>query len=203
MIQAPRYTVRVRHLAAQKASLKDRVANLQIRTAGLRESLPVQVQRHEADRMARWRSELTAFQEQREMAFVVSYPGGVAIRSAPSVEAPCMGDVLHGNEAFWASERLGRLGEDTIYVKLRDGRGWVFENLNGTKVLSRVVPSLMSPSLMETPSDRTPPPAAEAVKGAKGVAPGTRMEDTRDCVTLHAEDLSPGSAVKSPSGCMR
>lgn len=51
----------------------------------------------------------------------------------------------HRPQAFWASERLGRLGEDTIYVKLRDRRGWVFENLDGKKVLQRVTPSSMGP----------------------------------------------------------
>lgn len=30
-----------------------------------------------------------------------------------------------------------------IYVKLRDGRGWVFETLNGKKVLERVALSSM------------------------------------------------------------
>lgn len=48
-------------------------------------------------------------------------------------------------QAFWASERLGRLGEDTIYVKLKDGRGWVFESLNGKKVLERMTLSSMEP----------------------------------------------------------
>lgn len=48
-------------------------------------------------------------------------------------------------QAFWASERLGRLGEDTIYVKLKDGRGWVFESLNGKKVLERMTLSSMDP----------------------------------------------------------
>lgn len=37
------------------------------------------------------------------------------------------------------------MGEDTIYVKLRDRRGWVFENLHGKKVLERVTPSSMGP----------------------------------------------------------
>lgn len=48
-------------------------------------------------------------------------------------------------QGFWATERLGRLGEDMIYVRLRDGRGWVFETLNGKKVLERVAPSTLPP----------------------------------------------------------
>lgn len=52
-------------------------------------------------------------------------------------------------QGFWATERLGRLGEDMIYVRLRDGRGWVFESLNGKKVLERVAPSTLPPSVEE------------------------------------------------------
>lgn len=32
-----------------------------------------------------------------------------------------------------------------MYVKLRDGRGWVFECLNGNEVLLRVTPSSLAP----------------------------------------------------------
>lgn len=40
---------------------------------------------------------------QKDMAFVTCYQGGVAIRTAPSVEAPCVGEVLQWNEVV--SER--------------------------------------------------------------------------------------------------
>lgn len=33
------------------------------------------------------------------MAFVTCYQGGVAIRTAPSLDAPCAGDILQWNEA--------------------------------------------------------------------------------------------------------
>lgn len=48
-------------------------------------------------------------------------------------------------QVFWASERLGRFGEDIIYVKLRDDRGWVFESLDGKAVLVRVTLSSTAP----------------------------------------------------------
>ena len=35
---------------------------------------------------------------QRDMAFYVCYPGGVAIRTSPSSDAPCVGEVLQWKE---------------------------------------------------------------------------------------------------------
>lgn len=35
---------------------------------------------------------------QKDMAFVTCYQGGVAIRTTPSVDAPCVGEVLQWNE---------------------------------------------------------------------------------------------------------
>lgn len=48
---------------------------------------------------------------------------------------------------------MGRFGEDTIYVKLRDGRGWVFENFRGNKVLERITLSSMGPPPAEPKED--------------------------------------------------
>lgn len=54
-------------------------------------------------------------------------------------------------QAFSASERMARLGEETIYVRLTDGRGWVFESLDGTRVLERVTPSSIKPPTPPSP----------------------------------------------------
>jgi len=56
--------------------------------------------------------------------YVVVYPGGVAVRSGPSVDAPqaeppavlAQGDVLEATKSL----RL----DGITYVKLADGRGW-------------------------------------------------------------------------------
>lgn len=45
------------------------------------------------------------------MAFVTCYQGGVAIRTAPSVDAPCVGEVLQWNEVRKAAV-VGTLSGD-------------------------------------------------------------------------------------------
>ncbi|CAM9183438.1 unnamed protein product [Laminaria digitata] len=169
MNQAPRYTNRVRALTAQKALLAARVVNLQRRSAGLRESLPAPLQLINTAELERLRSGSMPFQEHRDLAFLVCYQGGVAIRTSPSVDAPCVGEVLQWKEAFSASERLARLGEETIYVKLSDGRGWVFESLDGTRVLERVTPSsIRPPTPPSPPPSLIPPPSLRNGFGSDG-----------------------------------
>ncbi|CAM9332166.1 unnamed protein product [Discosporangium mesarthrocarpum] len=63
------------------------------------------------------------FRERGDLAYRVCYRGGVAIRSWPEVSAPSVGKVLECGEGIWATERLGRVGEEEVYVRLRDGRG--------------------------------------------------------------------------------
>lgn len=72
-------------------------------------------------------------------------------------------------QVFRASERLGRFGEDIIYVKLKDDRGWVFESLNGNAVLVRVTLSSLAPP--------SPPPVPRngsegGMEDAAGVSDG-------------------------------
>ncbi|CAN0507588.1 unnamed protein product, partial [Ectocarpus sp. 12 AP-2014] len=45
------------------------------------------MQRHLAERLEA--SSMAPFREQTDMAFVTCYQGGVAIRTAPSLDAPC------------------------------------------------------------------------------------------------------------------
>lgn len=44
------------------------------------------------------------------MAFVVSYQGGIGIRTAPDIDAPCVGEVLQWNEASAEEGRGGGKG---------------------------------------------------------------------------------------------
>lgn len=57
-------------------------------------------------------------------------------------------------------------------MKLRDRPGWVFENLNGTKVLSRISPSSMEPS---------PGPSGSS----KGLETGVEEDNAVDGVVTH------------------
>ena len=75
-------------------------------------------------------------------------------------------------QAFFASERMGRLGEETIYVKLSDGRGWVFESLDGTRVLERVTPSSMEPPMPPSPPPPSPMPPPNLRNGFRSEAGG-------------------------------
>jgi len=57
----------------------------------------------------------------------VAYLGGIEVRMQPSVLAPRSGVLLNQNEVFAASAEI--VGADgRIYLKLADGRGWVFHD---------------------------------------------------------------------------
>jgi len=57
----------------------------------------------------------------------VSFCGGICVRSAPDIEAPRTGLMMPCNEVFAVSEVL--LGVDKRqYLRLADGRGWVFDD---------------------------------------------------------------------------
>jgi len=57
----------------------------------------------------------------------VSFLGGIALRSCPSVDAPRTGHMLHQNETFAVRERIQ--GTDgRLYLLLADYRGWAFDD---------------------------------------------------------------------------
>jgi hypothetical protein len=57
----------------------------------------------------------------------VSFLGGIALRNAPSVDAPRTGHMLYQNETFAVRERIQ--GTDgRIYLLLADYRGWAFDD---------------------------------------------------------------------------
>lgn len=52
------------------------------------------------------------------MAFVVCYQGGIAIRTAPDIDAPYVGEVLQWNEA--STEGVGGQGARCILISSHD-----------------------------------------------------------------------------------
>jgi hypothetical protein len=59
--------------------------------------------------------------------YQVAFCGGISVRVAPDVDSSRTGETLPCSEVFAVSERI--LGVDRrIYLKLSDGRGWVFDD---------------------------------------------------------------------------
>jgi len=87
----------------------------------------------------------------QRFAYRVVYPGGVSVRSAPSIDSTKTGVVLKAGSFLEASERLvpayttteestaGAVAND-VFVRLVDGSGWVFEAKGSTPILERVTP---------------------------------------------------------------
>jgi hypothetical protein len=63
---------------------------------------------------------LPPMREMGNFAYRVVYRGGVAVRSAPALDAPTTGEVLSYGDVFWAEERQCPAGSDgrTIFVRL-------------------------------------------------------------------------------------
>jgi len=59
--------------------------------------------------------------------YQVAFCGGISVRVAPDVDSPRTGMTLPCSDVFAVSETI--LGNDRrIYLKLSDGRGWVFDD---------------------------------------------------------------------------
>lgn len=65
--------------------------------------------------------------------YKVVYPGGIYLRISPAVDAKKMGIILEYGTIFDASKSVFLDG--TVYVKVLDGDGWVFESKNGVQIL--------------------------------------------------------------------
>lgn len=67
--------------------------------------------------------------------YKVVYPGGTYIRSSPSIDADRVDSmpILEFGSIFTANKSVYLDGVN--YVKLSDGRGWVFSNKGSTQVL--------------------------------------------------------------------
>jgi len=57
----------------------------------------------------------------------VSFLGGIALRNAPSIDAPRTGHMLYQNETFAVRERI-QGSDGRVYLLLADYRGWAFDD---------------------------------------------------------------------------
>jgi hypothetical protein len=68
--------------------------------------------------------------------YKVVYPGGIFVRSTPSLEAEKTGEILEFGDIFEASKSLFLDGIN--YVKISDGRGWVFGHKGEAEILELI-----------------------------------------------------------------
>jgi len=68
--------------------------------------------------------------QQTQSFYRVAFAGGIDIRVGPSVHAPKTGTTMPQNEIFAVVETVGGTTPDDprVYLKLADGRGWVFDD---------------------------------------------------------------------------
>merc|ERR1719428_1599985 len=86
----------------------------------------------------------------------VAYVGGIDVRTGPSVHAPKTGITMRQNEIFAVGESLsGQTPDDLrVYLRLADGRGWVFDD----KALHPTDPSVVRGHWQPQPMVAAPPP---------------------------------------------
>eukprot|EP00929_Paragymnodinium_shiwhaense_P022305 TRINITY_DN14283_c0_g1_i1.p1 TRINITY_DN14283_c0_g1~~TRINITY_DN14283_c0_g1_i1.p1 ORF type:complete len:613 (+),score=119.27 TRINITY_DN14283_c0_g1_i1:64-1902(+) len=78
----------------------------------------------------------------------VAFLGGISVRAAPDVDAPRTGLTLPLGEVFGVAESI--LGQDQrVYLRLSDGRGWVFDD-------SLLVPEDCSVVMIQPPASHVP-----------------------------------------------
>jgi len=102
----------------------------------------------------------------------VAYLGGIQLRSAASVDAPRTGQTLVCNEVFAVAEEV-RGTDARIYLRLSDGRGWVFDDA----ALIPQDPSVIRGHWAATPAP-TPTATPTALPMATLAAPGTPLAST-------------------------
>jgi hypothetical protein len=83
--------------------------------------------------------------------YKVIYPGGTFVRISPALDAEKTGEILEYGAVFCASKSLFLDGIN--YVKLSDGRGWLFESRGSTQVLQLLEVTRSEVSLIAIASD--------------------------------------------------
>ncbi|CAK0860637.1 unnamed protein product [Prorocentrum cordatum] len=99
---------------------------------------------------------------------------GAGIRKAPSIDAERTGDVLASGEVFAVSEeKEGRGG--VTFLRLQDGRGWLFDRKPGVGALCTRVPERAAPEEEEEGGAELPEaPAPRAAAAAEPPGGGRR-----------------------------
>ena len=142
----------------------------------------------------------------KRFAYRVVYPGGVSVRSAPSIEATKTGVVLKAGTVLEASERLvpahspseesasgGAVAND-VFVRLGDGSGWVFEAKGSTPILERVTTMRLDRELgaQDSTTAQSKSDGAAVFKSQTGTRvgaenTGSSSEDTRNTAAVVVE----------------
>jgi len=139
--------------------------------------------------------------QQTQAFYRVAFAGGIDIRVGPSVHAPKTGTTMPQNEIFAVAETVGGATRDDprVYLKLADGRGWVFDD----RALYPNDPSVMrghfepQKAMAPPPQQFVPPqqfgaipvmpPTGYGMPPVQHPYPGQPMEYSTPCYPVYAE----------------
>mmetsp|Transcript_22724 Transcript_22724/g.29723 ORF Transcript_22724/g.29723 Transcript_22724/m.29723 type:complete len:260 (-) Transcript_22724:231-1010(-) len=126
-----------------------------IRQQGKAINAEVHLLKRQMTRIARDYKGTEPFQETGEFLYQVVYPGGVHIRQSPAVGAPNTGEVLTHGQVVKVLERVRIWGDETIYLRLAEGKGWVFESKKAVDALKRTTERVARAFALSSPSCRS------------------------------------------------
>uniref|UniRef100_A0A7S4D8H9 Uncharacterized protein n=1 Tax=Heterosigma akashiwo TaxID=2829 RepID=A0A7S4D8H9_HETAK len=109
-----------------------------IRQHGKHINTEVQTLKRRVAQMAKDYRGVDPFQEIGEFFYQVTHPGGVLVRSEPSLAAAPTGTLLPQHTILKVLERVRIIGDDTVYLRIAEGQGWVFEAKKDRVALSRI-----------------------------------------------------------------
>ena len=121
-IVATKFRCKLQDLRISMLRISERCEKLQIRLNCLRRECPGK----------------SALVEKGPFLYKCIYKGGVRYRDYPSSSARVTGKVIAYNDSVTVTERVFITGENSIFLHVR-GIGWLFENRDSLKCMSRVV----------------------------------------------------------------